>query len=425
MEFSASDLSAIAFVAAVAMVSGLLLARLHLPAVVGYVLTGIILGSSGFAVVDGTSGAGLLAELGVILLVFLVGMSLSLRAFVAVLPTAVLCTLLQIGASAAIAVGFAQFLGQSLPTGVLFGCFVALSSTSVAVGLLDDLRLLRSRVGRISVGLLIAQGLSLVPMLVVIDAVGGLGFDRIALLKLLLATGAVTAFVWGLSRRRRLKLPVHNWLNGRDELVPLAALGLCFAAAALSSALGLTAAFGAFLTGLAIGNTADRVKSVRTTRSFQRVAQVAFFLPVALMLDLSFLWENLPAVLGWLALIIIMKTAVHISVLHFLGVPWQRAFPAGVILGQVGEFSFVLAAVGSESGLLTADGGKMAIAVIGLSALVSPLLQRTARRFNDAPATRHQGLRTTLAHAYASEFRRLECGATCLRRLVRPLAGGR
>lgn len=86
---------------------------------------------------------------------------------------------------------------------------------------------------------------------------------------------------------------------------------------------------------------------------------MAFFLSIGLMLDLSFLWNNLLTVLGWLVLIVVVKTTINVAALHFLGEPWERAFPAGVIMGQIGEFSFVLAAVGVERGLLTDEGSKL------------------------------------------------------------------
>lgn len=423
MEFSGSDLSATALVAAIAIVSGWLLSRLRQPAACGYVLVGIVLGPSGFAIIDQTAEAARLAELAVVLVVFLVGMELNLRAFRAVLPTAMLCTLLQIASTVGLAVVMAQLIGQPLPTGVLFGCIVALSSTTVAVDLLNTLGLRRRRVGWIGAGLLIAQGLAMAPMLIIIDAVGNLGFDRISLLKLLLTTGALAAFVWALGRRRRRAHPVRTSLEGRDDMVPLAALGCCFAAAALSSVLGLTAALGAFLAGLAIGNATPRGVSMRTTRPIQSVAHVAFFLPLGLMVDLSFLWENLPVVLGWLALVIALKTVAHVGVLHFLGVSWQRAFPAGLVLAPGGEFSFALAIVGRESGLLTADAGRMAIAVIGLSLLASPLLQRRARRFLDVAIAGRTELGTTLADAYAADLRHLGCATSGLRRAFRTLAG--
>ena len=405
MEHSGGDLSAIALVASIAVLGGLLLIRLRQPAIVGYILVGIALGPGGFGLIQPTSALTTMAELGVIMLLFLIGMELSLRAFVAVLQTAVLCTLLQIAASVGVAVGLAHLFGKPLSAGVLFGCIISLSSTAVAVKMLEDLRQLRTDVGRITVGVLIAQDLAVVPMLIVLGALGDAdGFDRIVLLKLLLACGILIAFIWGLSRRHRFVLPTHHWLKGRTDIIPLAALAFCFAAAAISGALGLSTAFGAFLAGLLIGNSTDRAATVRATQPIQSVLLVAFFLSIGLMLDLTFLWNNLPTVLGWLALIVVVKTAINVAALHFLGEPWERAFPAGVIMGQIGEFSFVLAAVGVERGLLTEEGSKLAIAVIALSLLISPLWQLSVRRVHDAAASGISDLRGMLAQAYAQEI---------------------
>lgn len=418
MEHTASDLSAIALVASIAVLGGLLLTRLRQPAIVGYILVGMVLGPGGFGLIEQTPELATLAELGVIMLLFLIGMELSLRAFVSVLPTAMLCTLMQIAASVGFAVGLAHVFDKPLPTGVLFGFIISLSSTAVAVKMLEDLGQLRSDVGRITVSVLIAQDLAVVPMLIVLDALGDRGFDRIVLLKLLVASGVLVAFIWGLSRRQRLVLPTHHWLKGRIDVIPLAALAFCFAAAAVSGALGLSTAFGAFLAGLLIGNSTDRAVMVRATRPIQSVLLVAFFLSIGLLFDLSFLWANLAAVLGWLALIIVVKTAINVAALHFMGEPWERAFPAGVVMGQIGEFSFVLAALGAQAGLLSPEGNKLAIAVIALSLLTSPLWQLSAQRFHDAAASGIQGLRATLAQAYAQEITLLGRAAFVLRRLA-------
>ena len=400
-----SDLTGIALVASIAVVSGLVLTRLRQPAIVGYILAGIALGPDGFGLIGQTDEINTLAELGVIMLLFLIGMELSLRAFVSVLRTAVLCTLLQIAASVVFAIGLAELAGKDLQTGIVFGFIISLSSTAVAIKMLADLGELRTDVGRITVGVLIAQDLAVVPMLIVIGALAAGGrFDRIVLLKLLVALVVIVAFIWFLSRRHRLVLPTHRWLKGQGDLIPLAAVAFCFSAAALTGAIGLSTAFGAFLAGLLIGNSTDRAVSVRATLPIQSVLMVVFFLSVGLLLDLDFLSEQAFTVLGWLVLIVFVKTAINIGALHFLGEPWDRAFPAGVVMGQIGEFSFVLCTLGAAAGLLTGDDKRLAIAVIALSLLISPLWQLTARRFHDAAADGITSLRATLKKAYEQEL---------------------
>jgi len=415
MEQTGSDLSALALVVAIAVFGGLVLGRLRQPVFVAYILVGIVLGPQGVGLIDDTPALTFVAELSIVLLVFLIGLELSLRAFVAVLPTAILCTLLQILASVGCAVGLAHLIGKPLHAGVLFGFLVSLSSTLVAVGMLTDLGQLRRRVGRITIGMLVAQNLAIVPMLIVLDALGDRGFDRIVLLKLLITAGVLATFVWALSRRRRSVLPARRWLNSRPEALPLAALALCFAAAAASGALGLSTALGAFLAGLLIGNSTDRAATVRATRSIRTVLLVAFFLSIGFLVDLRFAWENVGVIVGWLVLITVVKTAIHVGALHFLGEPWEDALPAAAIMGQIGEFSFVLAAVGAEAGLLTADGGRMVVAVITLSLLTSPFWQMSARRLRDASAQGARGVRPILGQAYATERAALRRGTQTMR----------
>lgn len=401
-----SDLTGIALVASIAVIGGLVLTRLRQPAIVGYILAGIALGGDGLGLIHKTANINTLAELGVIMLLFLIGMELSLRAFVSVLRTAVLCTLLQVAACVAFASGVTWLRGKGVETGIVFGFIISLSSTAVAVKMLADLGELRSEIGRITVGVLIAQDLAVVPMLITIGALSarGGGFDTVVLVKLGVAVVVIVAFIWTLSRRQRLTLPTHRWLKGKSDLVPLAAIAFCFSAAAATGAAGLSTAFGAFLAGLLIGNSTDRAATIRATLPIQSILMVVFFLSVGLLLDLDFLAQSFFTVMGWLALIVGVKTTINIAVLHLLGEPWERAFPAGVIMGQVGEFSFVLCTLAASAGLLSRDDKRLAIAVIALSLLISPLWQLTARRFHDAAAEGITGLRATLKLAYEQEL---------------------
>jgi CPA2 family monovalent cation:H+ antiporter-2 len=405
MDQHAGDLTDIAIVLSIATLSGLALTRLRQPAIVGYILAGVALGPSGLQLIGRSEHLSLLAELGVIMLLFLIGMELSVRALVSVLRVACLCVALQIAAALSFALGLGWLLDKPLPLAILFGFIVSLSSTAVAIKMLEDLGELRTDVGRVTVGVLIAQDLCVVPMLLVLEALGqGQRFDIIDIVKIAGAVAVLAAVIWGLNRRQRLSLPAAVSLKGQGDLIPLAALAVCFTAATISGAMGLSAAFGAFLAGLVIGNSTARPVVIRATLPIQTVLLVLFFLSIGLLLDLTFVWENVATVLAWVAVIVLVKTLVNVVALHALGEPWRRAFPAGVIMSQIGEFSFVLAAVGVGSGILDAAGYRLAIAVIAISLLTSPLWQASARRFHAAAAQGLASARDLLREAYDPEL---------------------
>ena len=404
MEAHANDLTSMALVTTVAVLCGLLFTRLRQPAIVGYILAGVLLGPTGFRLVQNSENVTSLAELGVLMLLFLIGMELSLRHFKSVLAVASCCALLQIAFSLAITTALAQLLDWPWQQAVVLGFVVALSSTAVAIKMLEDINELRSPVGRITVGVLIAQDLAIVPMLVLIHGMGDegtLGFDVVA--KLVLASCFLVLLIWFLSRRQKIVLPTRRWMRGKLDLVPLAALAFCFSAATVSGLLGLSAAYGAFLAGLVIGQSTDRAVTIRATRPIQSVLLVVFFLSIGLLIDRNYIWENIGTVLTILGAAVFLKTAINVGALRLLREPWERAFPAGVIMGQIGEFSFVLAAAGVGVGAIDKEGYRLAISVIALSLLISPLWLITTRRFMAIASGGVTNIQSTLAETFKEE----------------------
>jgi CPA2 family monovalent cation:H+ antiporter-2 len=222
------NLIAIAVVFSVALLCGLVLMRIRQPAIVGYILAGVILGPSGFGIISETEAAKTLAELGVLLLLFLVGMELSLRAFKAVYKTALLVVVTQIGLSVAATSGIGALMSWSYEQGILLGFVLALSSTAVTVKVLSDMDELRSPFGRITVGVLIGQDLAVIGMLLVIEALNpNTAFDYSIIWRTIVAVVIVFALVWFLSRRERMRLPLRSAFFADREVVPIAALAFC------------------------------------------------------------------------------------------------------------------------------------------------------------------------------------------------------
>jgi CPA2 family monovalent cation:H+ antiporter-2 len=376
------ELTGMAITALAALACGIGMTRLRQPAIVGYILAGILLGPSGLALVTERDNIALLAELGVLLLLFVVGMELSIRAFKEVWRVATLATAAQIAGSVVIMLVLSRGFGWGSGLAILLGFMVAVSSTAMAIKMLEDLEETDTPVGRLIIGVLIAQDLAVVPMMLVIDAMAG---DRVGVLglgRIVLSLGLLGALFWYLSGREAVALPLARLVAGHVDLAPLAGLTLCFAAAALSGLIGLTPAYGAFLAGIVIGNSNQREEMARSVRPIQSILLMVFFLSIGLLLDLRFVWENLGMVLLLLLVVTLGKSALNIGILRALGQAWPRAFLSGVILAQVGEFSFLLAAVGLASGLISMDSHPLVIAVTVLSLATSPFWMESARRLN-------------------------------------------
>jgi len=387
MNFSNLDnLTSIALVTMAALLCGLLLIRLRQPAVVGYIIAGVVLGPTGLRLVSSTETVQNLAELGVFMLLFLIGMELSLKSFKTVYKTALSAAALQIVLSLGVFWCVGQYLGWDIERVAVFAFATALSSTAVTIKILEETDDLLAPVGRTTVSILIAQDLAVIPMLLIVGAFGSEGMAHAGaaiLLKLALSIGLLAALILFLSRRNRITLPFSDWIVSRPEIMPLAAMAFCFTCATISGAVGLSPAYGAFVSGLVIGNSNVRASLHKAAEPVQTVLLMVFFLSIGLLIDLNYISSHWRQVLLVLAVVTVLKSIVNVGILRVLGEPWERAFHAGVVMTQIGEFSFIICAAGLAGRVLTPGDYELMIAVIALSLLISPLWLAVARRLHD------------------------------------------
>ena len=407
-----SELGELAVVILAALVCGIALTRIKQPAIVGYIFAGIILGPSALGLVEGREGVSILAELGVLMLLFVIGMKLSVRAFRSIYRFALLAASLQIVVSVVVTLALSRLFGWSIELALLLGFVISLSSTAVAIKMLEEIGELRTEVGRRVVGVLIAQDLAVVPMLLLLSGLAGdEGFDLTTLPAFIGGLGFLALFVWYVGRRERIRLPFRHFILMHAEITPLAALAYCFALAAVAGAIGLTAAYGAFIAGMFIGSTTERRAMIRATEPIQSVLVMVFFLSIGLLIDLPYIWQNIGTVIVLLLLVLLGKSLLNVLILRLLGEPWPRAFLSGVMLGQIGEFSFVLAGAGVSLVVIGTEGHKLIISIIALSLIVSPLWLETARRLQ---ALAHGGLSRfddLLLNLYDDEARAIAAGS--------------
>jgi CPA2 family monovalent cation:H+ antiporter-2 len=400
------QLTELAIVALAALVCGMAFARLKQPAIVGYILAGVILGPSGLGLVENREGVGMLAELGVLMLLFVVGMELSLTSFKTVWKVAVVATGAQIAIALAAMWLMGLVLGWPAELSILLGFALALSSTAVVVKMLDEIGESKSQTGATVIGILIAQDLAVVPMIITIDAMGGEPMSPFRLVVLVIAAAALVGIIVFLSRRR-VYLPFTRVIQGSSDLTPLAGLVVCFVAASITGLIGLSPAYGAFLAGVVLGNSSVRRLMIRQTEPIQSVLMMVFFLSIGLLLDLAFLRENIGTVLVLLLLVAGAKTAFNATVLKFLGQSWPKAFLAGALLAQVGEFSFLLAAIGRSGGTIDDYNHNLVVSVTVLSLALSPFWLLSARRLHRIALLGVTSIRETIRILYGSETRQV------------------
>ncbi len=407
-----AELSGIAIVGLAALFCGMVMTRLRLPPVAGYILAGILLGPTAFELVENEQQIQLLAHLGVLMLLFMIGMELHVVDFMKFWRLALITLAAQLTAFLLLTLGLSQLLGWPVELEVVLAFVATLSSTAVAIKMLEETGEDKTETGRLCLAILIAQDLAVIPMLLIVGDLKGTGSWVESIVQVIIATLVITGIMIYLARKGRFRLPFASWIGGHPELRPVGALALCLAAAVLADAIGLSAAYGAFLAGLVLGNTRGLRPLIEAAKPIEGLLMMVFFLSIGLLIDLDYIWANLGEVMLWLAVVTLFKTALSIAILHLQGQPWQRSFLAGVVLGQVGEFSFLIAAAGATAGLVSPDHSRLIVAIVALSLLLSPFWLVTARRLHAVAARRRVSLVSLLGYLYGSEAKRIAKGAS-------------
>jgi monovalent cation:H+ antiporter-2, CPA2 family len=355
---------------------GLVAERLRLPVVLGYLGAGILIGpfTPGFTIHRGSIE--LLAEIGVAFLMFAVGTEFSRQELRRLGRTGGLGGAIQILATMALGLLAGLLTMGGTPSQAIFlGALVALSSTVVALKALMSRGELESRQGRAALGILIAQDIAVVPMVVILPLLGRPSAARLTQLAVT-AGAAVLILLVG----SQLGTRIVPWLLGRvaiprtRELFLLGVVALALGTALVTQAVGLSLAFGAFLAGLVMAESDYRAQVVAEALPFRDLFTSLFFVSIGMLLNPAVLLK-MPLQLTVLsAIAIVGKSVIAVVTLLALRLPGRIALPAGLALAQVGEFSFVLARVGVSTGAIPQSYFDLILATSVVSVVVSPLL---------------------------------------------------
>ncbi|WP_160287417.1 YbaL family putative K(+) efflux transporter [Pseudomonas knackmussii] len=387
MEHGISLISTLAAGFAIALVLGFLAERCKVPALVGYLLAGIIIGPATPGFVADVHLASQLSEIGVMLLMFGVGLHFSLKDLLAVKHIAVPGAIVQMGLATALGAVVAHWWGWSWGAGLVFGLSLSCASTVVLLKALETRGLLDSMNGRIAVGWLVVEDLATVLVLVLLPALAGvLGGNASAaaeasgplwltICQTLLQVGAFIALM--LVAGRRL-LPWMLWQvarTGSRELFTLAviaaAIGIAFGAAKLFS---VSFALGAFFAGMVMRESQFSHRAAQESLPLRDAFSVLFFVSVGMLFEPAILLEQPLRVLGVVAIIMLGKSLAAMVLVLGLRYPLNTALTASASLAQIGEFSFILAGLGLALGLLPQEGMSLVLCGALLSIALNPLL---------------------------------------------------
>jgi len=349
--------------------------KLRIPSILGFLMTGVIIGPYGLSLIDATHEVELMAELGVIFLLFVIGIEFSIKGLMSIKRTVFLGGFLQviltIGIITLISLGF----GLPPESAVFMGFLFSLSSTAIVLKLLQERGEITSPQGRVAVGILIFQDIIVVPLILISPLLAGNSPNVMVTLMVLLGKFVAILVILVLLARylvpRLLDLVIRTKNN---ELFLLTIIVLCFATAWLTNSLGLSLALGAFFAGLIISESPYSHQATALILPFREIFISFFFVSIGMLLNLQFFFQEI-LYIHFLAIVsLVAKMLIIAIVVIILRYPLRVVLLSALTLFQVGEFAFILSASGISEGLLSPENYQYFLSVSIMSMGATPFI---------------------------------------------------
>ncbi|HJJ45259.1 MAG TPA: cation:proton antiporter [Methanocorpusculum sp.] len=348
--------------------------KLRMPIIIGYFITGIIIGPYGFGLIT-LDQVNLLADLGVILLMFTIGLEISVKNLLAMKKIVLIGGTLQLVLTTAAVCGLMMAFGFTFSVSLFIGFLVAHSSTAIILNIYQRSGEVDKQHGKIALGLLIFQDLNVIPMMLAVPFLAGTGNEDIV--------GSIVSLVVGLVILGIIlvaavylvpKILRHVALTRSGELFVIAIVVICFGIAWLMSMNGVSLALGAFLAGVAISGSDYNHEILGQITPIRDILTSFFFVSIGMMLNLNFVWDHIPIILGLAAALLAFKTLINFISVKAIGVATGAAILSAVGLSQIGEFSFILGSTGVNAGILSPDIYQIFLAISIVTMAATPFL---------------------------------------------------
>jgi monovalent cation:H+ antiporter-2, CPA2 family len=365
----------------IALVVGLIFNRIKVPPLVAFILTGIIVGPYGFRIIQNQDQVTSLAEVGIILLLFTIGLEFSFKDLWKIRLIAVVGGALQVGLSFVFFCGLALLFGRSFGEAILMGFLFSLSSTAIVLKILHEKGEIDSPHGSIALGILIFQDLAAIPMIMALPFIASiplldptpllsgeslvwLVLQDLAIILILLAGAkwVIPRFMYEIARTKN------------QEMFLLFIILICFGVAWMVSFTGISIAIGALLAGLLISGSEYSHQAVSIVLPFRDIFTSFFFISVGMLVDIHFVFANIWLVLFFILIVIGAKALLATAAPLALGYPLRTAALTGLALAQVGEFSFIIAQSSMTLGLLPVGTYQMFLAIALITMAATPFV---------------------------------------------------
>ena len=386
--------------------------QFRLPSIAGFLVAGALIGPHGLNLISDIETVQVLAEIGIVLLLFTIGIEFSLKHLASLRRLLLIAAPIQVGGVIAIALAGGLLAGLPAPQAIFWGFLLSLSSTAIVLKALAASDDSDSPHGRATIGILVFQDLAVVPMILLTPILaspsdGALSSVLFTLGKSILVVGCIVAGAWFAVPR----LLEHIVRSRSRELFLLTVIVMCLGIAWLTSLGGLSLALGAFIAGLIISESEYSHQAIAEVLPFRDSFNSLFFVSIGILMDWRILLEYPMVVIGLLIFVLLVKFVTGATAVLAVSMPPRSAVMTGIALAQVGEFSFILAQVGQDDNLLSGAPYQIFLAVSVCSMIITPFLMQLSphigRRVEAVQRLRHWFPGQTTAHAFETEGRHL------------------
>ena len=352
---------------------GSILKLIKQPYIIAYILSGIFMGPYGMQIVTDETLITSLGSFGLILLLFFIGMEISLPKLIASWRISVFGTLIQVIFSITVVWLIGYFMQWPFNRIIMLSFVLSLSSTAVVIKLLQDRGEMDTIVGQNVIGILLAQDIIIVPMLIMLNYLSGQTPETWEITRQVFGGVIIIGVVVWILRKKQIKLPFDKQIIGDHEMQVFLAFVICFGFSIVTAFLGLSPALGAFVAGILISSARATIWVHKSLHAFRVVFVALFFVSIGMLMDLHFLQQNVLTIIMFVLLVFLVNNFINAITIRIFGENWRNSIYTGAILAQIGEFSFILGATGYTMGMITEYTYQLIISIISLSLMVSPM----------------------------------------------------
>lgn len=351
---------------------GFVLNLLKQPSVITYIIVGVLVGPNGFGIISDENLISNLGSLGLVLLLFFIGMEIHLKDLIANWRVSVIGTLIQIAVSLFVVWVLGHYFGWNAHQVIMLGFVISLSSTAVVIKLLEEKGELHSAAGQNVLGILIVQDILIVPMLIIIGYLGGKQPGNGELFKQIVGAVLILIVIAYILKKKEIRFPFRSIISKDHETQVFVAFALCFGFATLTALLGLSSALGAFVAGIVVSSAKSTEWVYHSLHSFKTMFVALFFVSVGMIINLDFVGENAVTIAALVLMVFLVNNTINVLVIRIFFKDWKTSLYSGALLSQIGEFSFILGTTGFSVGIIKDYAYQLIISTIALTLLLSP-----------------------------------------------------